>query len=107
MGVSGQHHAPAALYPRGKDSRYSLDRRLGGLQSRSGHRGYKKSSAPAGDQTPIVQPVAKHYIAWATSATLINYCFLAYIMYKKSFINNVLCTSCYREGENCYTTLAL
>jgi hypothetical protein len=39
MGVSGQHHAPAALYPRGKDHRYPLYRRLGGPQSRSGHRG--------------------------------------------------------------------
>jgi hypothetical protein len=38
-GVSGQHHAPAALYPRGKDPRYPLYRRLGGPQSRSGHRG--------------------------------------------------------------------
>jgi len=38
-GVSGQRHAPAALYPRGKDPRYPLDRRLGGPQSRSGHRG--------------------------------------------------------------------
>jgi hypothetical protein len=38
-GVSGQHHAPAALYPRGKGPRYPLDRRLGGPQSRSGHRG--------------------------------------------------------------------
>jgi hypothetical protein len=38
-GVSGQHHAPAALYPQGKDPRYPLDRRLGGPQSRSGHRG--------------------------------------------------------------------
>jgi hypothetical protein len=27
MGVSGQHHAPAALYPRGKDPRYPLYRR--------------------------------------------------------------------------------
>jgi hypothetical protein len=27
--VSGQHHAPAALDPRGKDHRYPLDRRLG------------------------------------------------------------------------------
>jgi hypothetical protein len=35
MGVSGQHHTPAALYPRRKDSRYPLDRRLGGPQSRS------------------------------------------------------------------------
>jgi hypothetical protein len=29
MGVSGQRHAPAALYPRGKDPRYPFDRRLG------------------------------------------------------------------------------
>jgi hypothetical protein len=43
MGVSGQHHAPAALYPRGKGSRYPLYRRLGGPQSRSGHRGYRKN----------------------------------------------------------------
>jgi hypothetical protein len=37
-GVSGQRHAQAALYPRGQDPRYPLDRRLGGPQSRSGHR---------------------------------------------------------------------
>jgi hypothetical protein len=29
MGVSGQRHAPAALYPWGKDPRHPLDRRLG------------------------------------------------------------------------------
>jgi hypothetical protein len=34
MGVSGQHHAPAAIYPRGKDPRYPFYRRLGGPQSR-------------------------------------------------------------------------
>jgi hypothetical protein len=39
MGVSGQRHAPAALYPRGKEPRYPLDRRLGGPESRSGRRG--------------------------------------------------------------------
>jgi hypothetical protein len=38
-GVSGQRHAPAALYPRGNEPRYPLYRRLGGPQSRSGHRG--------------------------------------------------------------------
>jgi hypothetical protein len=37
MGVSGQHHAPAAIYPREMDLPYPLDRRLGGPQSRSGH----------------------------------------------------------------------
>jgi hypothetical protein len=31
--VSGQRHAPAALYPRGKSPWYPLDRRLGGLQN--------------------------------------------------------------------------
>jgi hypothetical protein len=40
-GVSGQHHAPAALYPR-----YPFYRRLGGPQSRSGHRGYRKNPLP-------------------------------------------------------------
>jgi hypothetical protein len=39
MGVSGQHHAPAMLYCRGKDPWYQLDRRLGGPQIQSGHRG--------------------------------------------------------------------
>jgi hypothetical protein len=29
-GVSGQRHAPAAIYPRGKEPRYRLHRRLGG-----------------------------------------------------------------------------
>jgi hypothetical protein len=46
MGVSSQRHALAALYPQGKDPQYPLDRRLGGPQSRSGHRGYKKNPLP-------------------------------------------------------------
>jgi hypothetical protein len=37
-GMSGQRQASAALYPREKDPRYPLDRRLGGPQSRSEHR---------------------------------------------------------------------
>jgi hypothetical protein len=32
-GVSGQRHAPSALYPRGKDLRYPLDRRQGGSRA--------------------------------------------------------------------------
>jgi hypothetical protein len=46
MEVSGERHAPAALYPPGKDSQYPLDRKLGGHQSRSGHRGYRKIILP-------------------------------------------------------------
>jgi hypothetical protein len=48
MDVSGQIHAPAALPP-GKEPQYSLDRRLGGPQTRSGRGGeedpilYRKS----------------------------------------------------------------
>jgi hypothetical protein len=63
MGVSGQRHAPAELYPRGKDPRYPLYRKLGGPQSRSGRSCY----ASVGDRTPIVQPVVRHYTAWATA----------------------------------------
>jgi hypothetical protein len=36
---SSQSYAQAALSPRGKDPTYPLDRRLGGPQSWSGHRG--------------------------------------------------------------------
>jgi hypothetical protein len=50
--VSGQRHAPAALYPRGKDLRYPLYRRLGGPQSRSGHRGCRKNPLPL----PRIEP---------------------------------------------------
>jgi hypothetical protein len=45
-GVSGQSHARAALWPRGKDPKYPLARRLGGPQSRSGLRGYGKNLLP-------------------------------------------------------------
>jgi hypothetical protein len=59
MGVSCQRHAPAALYPRGKDPRYPVDRRLGGSQSRSGHTEVteKNPLASAGDRTSIGQTV--------------------------------------------------
>jgi hypothetical protein len=60
MEVSGQLHGPAAL-PRGKSSWYQLDRRLGGLQSRSGRGGEEKNSQPLpGFEPPIIQPVAQY-----------------------------------------------
>jgi len=45
-GVSGQCHAPAALYHRGKDLLYLLDRRLGGPRSWYEHRRYRKNPLP-------------------------------------------------------------
>jgi hypothetical protein len=71
MGVSGQHHALAALYPQGKNPQYRLDRRLGGPQSRSGHRDLEeKSSASFGDRTPVIQSVVSHYTDCATLAPI-------------------------------------
>jgi hypothetical protein len=53
-GVSGQSHAPAALYPRRKDPRYPLYRRLGWPQSRSGQRRWMKNPfASVGDRTTL------------------------------------------------------
>jgi hypothetical protein len=43
MEVSDQLHSPAALPPK-KEPFYPLDRRLGGLQNRSGRGGEEKNS---------------------------------------------------------------
>jgi len=45
MDVSGQLQVPAA-YPRGKNTQYSLDRRLGGPQSRFERGGDEKNFQP-------------------------------------------------------------
>jgi hypothetical protein len=71
MGVSGQRHAPAVLYPRGKDPWYPLDRRLRGAAEPIWTQGLgEKSSASVGDRTPIVQPVVRHYTDLVTAAPL-------------------------------------
>jgi hypothetical protein len=57
MEVNGQLHATATLHPR-KETRYLLDRRLDGLQNRSGHGGEEKNSLP-GLEPSIIQPVAQ------------------------------------------------
>jgi hypothetical protein len=55
-GVSGQRHAPAALYPRRKEAQYPLDRRLGWPQSRSDHSDYMKTHfLSAGNRTSIAR----------------------------------------------------
>jgi len=54
-GVSGQQHAPAALYPPGK-AKYPFYRRLGGPQGRSGQ---KENLVPTGIRSRTVQPVAQ------------------------------------------------
>jgi hypothetical protein len=58
MAVVSQLHAPNVKPPE-KSPRYSLDKRLGGPQNRSGRCGEEKHLAPAGNPTPAVQPVAR------------------------------------------------
>jgi hypothetical protein len=57
MAVSGQLHDSAILLAL-KELGYSLDRRLGGPQSRFGRRGEEKDLALAGTRALTVQPVA-------------------------------------------------
>jgi hypothetical protein len=70
MGVSGQHHAPVALYPRGKDPPpVPIVQEAGWAPEPVWTQGLEeKSSDPVGDRTPIVQPVVRHYTAWAAVA---------------------------------------
>ena len=55
--MSGQQHAPAALYPLGK-TRYQFYRRLGGPQGRSGR---AENLVPTGIRSQTVQPVVSRY----------------------------------------------
>jgi hypothetical protein len=66
MGVSGQRHVPAALYPRGNDPRYPLYRRLGELQSWSGYRGLRKKLLPLPGIDPRLpgRPVLSQTLYW-------------------------------------------
>jgi hypothetical protein len=50
----------------GKETRYSLYRRLGGSQGRSGR--VRKISPPPGFDPRTVQPVASRYTDWAIPA---------------------------------------
>jgi hypothetical protein len=73
MGISGQHHTPTALYPRGNDPRYPLDRRWGGVGLRAGLDTEARGRILClcwGSNTgrPIVLSVLRHYINLATPA---------------------------------------
>jgi hypothetical protein len=62
-------------YPRGKSLRYSLDRRLGGLQNRSGCGGKKKKSTPLpGIEPRSSGPWPNNYTDWAPLTPVFHYC---------------------------------
>jgi len=58
-GVSGQRHAPAALYSKGKDRRYPLDRKLGGLKA-----GLDKKALPEIEPRWPGRPVPSQTLYW-------------------------------------------
>jgi hypothetical protein len=69
MGASGQRHAPAALFPPGRGPPVPIVQEAGWApESFWTQRLEEKSFSPAGDRTPIVQPVVRHYTAWANPA---------------------------------------
>jgi hypothetical protein len=62
MGVSGQHHAPAALYPRGIDPLVPTGQEAWWAPGPVWTQGLEqKSSASVGDRTPVVQSIVSHY----------------------------------------------
>jgi hypothetical protein len=63
MRVSGQRHDPAALCIRGKDHRYQLYRKLGGLDTEVGGKISYLCQASNLDHS-IFQYVARHYTDW-------------------------------------------
>jgi hypothetical protein len=66
MGVSGQRHAPAALYPRGKDPGTHWIGGWVGLRVGLDAGARRKILCPCRGSNldrPIVQPVVRHYTA--------------------------------------------
>jgi hypothetical protein len=69
MGVSGQRHAPAALYPGERTpGTHCTGGWVGPRAGLDAEARREKSSAPVGDRTPIVQPIVRHYTDSATPA---------------------------------------
>jgi hypothetical protein len=71
MGVSGQRHAPAALYPRGKDPRFHCTGGWVGPRAGLDTEARGKILYPcrvSNPDRPVVQLVVRHYTAWANPA---------------------------------------
>jgi hypothetical protein len=69
MRVSGQRHAPAALYPRGKDPRYPLDRRLGGPRAGLDAEARRKILCPCRGSNPErpARSQTQHWLSYCGS----------------------------------------
>jgi hypothetical protein len=76
MGVSGQRHIPAALYPRERIPFIHWIESWVGLIAGLDTQRLEKSFASPGDRTLVVLSVARYYTVWVTPApNLISYTF--------------------------------
>jgi hypothetical protein len=69
-GVSGQRHAPAALFPQERTTGTHWIGGWVGLRAGLDTEVNEKSFASAGDQTSVAQTVVRHYTDLATAALL-------------------------------------
>jgi hypothetical protein len=83
MGVNGQRHSSAALYPR---ERTSDTHWIGGsVDLRAGlDTGYRKNPLSVGDRTPIFKSVVRHYNDRPSQAPTLRYIITLYLN-----INNI------------------
>jgi hypothetical protein len=61
MGVSGQRHDWAALYPRGKNPPVLIGQEAGWAPEPIWTQRREHKSSAVGDRTPVVQSVVSHY----------------------------------------------
>jgi hypothetical protein len=64
MGVSGQYHTPAAIYPREVTPGNHWIGGWEGLRAGLDKEASGKSFVCARDRTPVVQSVVRHYTDW-------------------------------------------
>jgi hypothetical protein len=72
MGMSGQCHAPAALYPREKEPVPIVEEAGWIPEPVWRQRLEEKSLVSAGDRTPVVRSAARQYGDWATAAPSVD-----------------------------------
>jgi hypothetical protein len=76
---------PQPIYTRGKISRYPLDKLIGRPQGQSGRYREEKILTPAGNRTPAMKPIVRHYVDWAIPTPV-----SLHIRSSSLFINNLL-----------------
>jgi hypothetical protein len=82
MGVSGQRHAPAALYSRGKDQCTHWTEVGWAPKLVWTQRPQEKSFASVRDETLVVSSVVRHYTDWANKSLVTSFKLLVKLLEK-------------------------